>query len=114
SEESPAPPPPLPSPPPPVSEQLPRRDTIFEDEDADLSSLAEIDFGVVETGRWLLKVNGGPNNGAEFYMQPNNSYLIGTDPHSCDIVFHDTSVSRQHARITITPEDELLIEDLKS
>jgi type III secretion system YscD/HrpQ family protein len=108
-------PPPLPSPPqPPISEQPPRQDTIFEDEDADLATLAEIDFGVIETGRWLLKVIGGPNNGAEFYMQASNNYLLGTDPQSCDIVFHDTSVSRQHARIIITPEDELFIEDLKS
>ncbi len=103
---------------PPIEEQTPqqdlRQDTIFEDEDADLASLAEIDFGVVETGRWLLKVIGGPNNGAEFYMQAGNHYVLGTDPQSCDIVFHDTSVSRQHARITVTPEDELLIEDLKS
>ena len=76
--------------------------------------LANIDFGVIEAGRWLLKVIGGPNNGAEFYMQAGNHYVIGTDPHSCDIIFHDTSVSRQHARITVTPEDTLLIEDLKS
>ena len=85
-----------------------------EEESSDLGSLAEIDFGVVEAGRWLLKVIGGPNNGAEFHMQAGNSYVLGTDPHLCDIVFHDTSVSRQHARIIVTPEDTLLIEDLKS
>ncbi|WP_068467253.1 type III secretion system inner membrane ring subunit SctD [Candidatus Protochlamydia phocaeensis] len=88
-------------------------DTIFDD-DANFLPLAEINFGIVETGRWLLKVIGGPNNGAEFYMQAGHSYILGTDPHSCDIVFHDTSVSRQHAKITVTAEDSLTIEDLKS
>lgn len=89
-------------------------DTIFVEENDSTHALAEIDFGVIETGRWLLKVIGGPNSGAEFYMQAGNSYVIGTDPQACDIVFHDTSVSRQHARISVTPEDVLLIEDLKS
>lgn len=77
-------------------------------------ALAEINFEVIDTGRWLLKVVGGPNNGAEFSMQASNNYTIGTDPNSCDIVFHDTSVSRQHARISITSDDKLYIEDLKS
>lgn len=77
-------------------------------------ALAEINFEVIETGRWLLKVVGGPNNGAEFSMQASNNYTIGTDPNSCDIVFHDNSVSRQHARISITSDDKLYIEDLKS
>lgn len=74
----------------------------------------EINFDLLETGRWLLKVIGGPNNGAEFSMQPAASYIIGTDPNSCDIVFHDTSVSRQHAKMTISSEDDISIEDLKS
>lgn len=89
-------------------------DTIFGENEENEFPLAEINFGLTETGRWLLKVVGGPNNGAEFYMQANHHYLLGTDPHSCDIVFHDTSVSRQHARITVTSEDHLFIEDLKS
>jgi len=89
-------------------------DTIFDDNDTTFDILADINFGVTDTGRWLLKVVGGPNNGAEFYMQTGHSYVIGTDPHTCDIVFHDTSVSRQHAKITVTPDETLLIEDLKS
>ncbi|MBA3720903.1 MAG: type III secretion system inner membrane ring subunit SctD [Parachlamydiaceae bacterium] len=88
-------------------------DTIF-DGDNEQTHLADINFGLNETGRWLLKVISGPNNGAEFYMQTGHSYTIGTDSHSCDIVFHDTSVSRQHARIAISDEDHLYIEDLKS
>ncbi len=95
-------------------DELAPTDTIFGEENPELPTLAEIDFGVVETGRWLLKVIGGPNNGAEFYMQAGNTYTLGTDPKVCDIVFHDTSVSRQHARISVSSEDNLTIEDLKS
>lgn len=108
---------PTPTPPPSsfANEQSAQQDTILGDENDQLDgSLAEIDFGVIETGRWLLKVISGPNNGAEFYMQAGNNYVIGTDPQGCDIVFHDTSVSRQHARITVSPEDAISIEDLKS
>lgn len=74
----------------------------------------EINFDVVDMGRWLLKVIGGPNNGAEFSMHPGATYIIGTDPNSCDIVFHDTSVSRQHARLTIAEDETIFIEDLRS
>lgn len=102
--------------PPPTGESIDEEgDSIFEGTDSTSdASFADITFGIPETGRWLLKVVGGPNNGAEFYMQAGHSYTLGTDPHSCDIVFHDTSVSRQHARIIVTEEDSLTIEDLKS
>lgn len=89
-------------------------DTILSENEEEFAPIAEIDFGLVEAGRWLVKVVGGPNNGAEFYMQTGNSYILGTDPNTCDIVFHDTSVSRQHAKIIVSPEDDLSIEDLKS
>lgn len=100
----------------PLEDQMePRQDSIFdENSPAGKDALAEINFELVDTGRWLLKVIGGPNNGAEYAMQASNNYVIGTDPNSCDIVFHDTSVSRQHAKITVTDEDTLFIEDLKS
>lgn len=95
--------------------ELPEHETIYEEKvQEDKGILAEIDFDLRETGRWLLKVIGGPNNGAEFSMQSGSSYLIGTDPTSCDVVFHDTSVSRQHAKISIGDNDVLMIEDLKS
>jgi len=90
-------------------------DTIYEDIPEEAKpKIAEVNFGVTETGRWLLKVIGGPNNGAEFYMQSPQSYLVGTDPLTCDIVFHDTSVSRQHARISVNEDESLAIEDLNS
>ena len=91
-----------------------KHDSIFDEEPSSKHELAEINFGILDTGRWLLKVISGPNNGAEFSMQAGNSYIIGTDPNACDIVFHDTSVSRQHTRITINQDDALNIEDLKS
>lgn len=90
------------------------RDTIFGEEDTDKAALAEINFDLVDAGRWLLKVIAGPNNGAEFSMHSASSYVIGTDPTSCDIVFHDTSVSRQHARISLAADEGMTIEDLKS
>ncbi len=80
----------------------------------DKGVLAEIDFDLRETGRWLLKVIGGPNNGAEFSMQQGQNYIIGTDPNTADVIFHDTSVSRQHARISVSQEGKLTIEDLNS
>lgn len=92
-------------------------DTIFEEEKAaqmEDKEIANINFELLEPGRWLLKVINGPNNGAEFSMQTGNNYTIGTDPNISDIVFYDNSVSRQHARITVNQDDSLAIEDLKS
>lgn len=102
---------------PPISNDSPHEeenDTIFDMNGSQNAGLTQINFDLMETGRWLLKVVGGPNNGAEFSMQSGSSYTIGTDPNSCDIVFYDNSVSRQHARITISQDDQLAIEDLRS
>jgi len=88
--------------------------TILEDNESEFAPLAEINFGLADFGRWLVKVVNGPNNGAEFYMQSGYTYILGTDANTCDIVFHDKSVSRQHAKITVTEEDTLFIEDLNS
>lgn len=100
----------------PLEDDHKENDSIFveEEQHGEKQMLAEIDFNIMETGRWLLKVIAGANNGAEFSMQPSTTYLVGTDPNTCDIVFHDTSVSRQHAKISISANDELTIEDLKS
>ncbi len=69
---------------------------------------------LTQTGRWLLKVISGPNTGAELNLQPDRAYLLGTDAATCDIVFHDLSVSRQHARIAVGEDEALVIEDLHS
>jgi type III secretion system YscD/HrpQ family protein len=71
-------------------------------------------FGVTPETRWLLKVITGPNTGAEFAMQRGKSYLIGKDTASCDIIFQDLSVSRQHARLSVDAEENVSIEDLNS
>lgn len=93
-----------------------KHDTIFGENDLpEQQGPAEIDFGLLEThGKWLVKVVSGPNGGAEFSLQPGTSYLIGTDPASCDIVFSDLSVSRQHGRLTADAEEKITLEDLQS
>lgn len=93
-----------------------RHDTIFEEdlEEDQPNRLAEIDFAIPETGRWLLKVISGPNTGAEYSMDENHSYLLGTDPNTCDLIFNDSSVSRQHVRLHISDSHIITIEDLRS
>ena len=99
---------------------LKRHESIFQDstvEDEKTQGkgfFTEIDFNLSDTGRWLLKVIGGPNTGAEFSMREGHTYVLGTDPNSCDVVFNDTSVSRQHIRITVSDDGILTIEDLRS
>lgn len=83
----------------------------FEEVAEDLST---IHVESLVSTRWLLKVISGPNAGAEFYMSADSTYILGKDPHLCDIVFQDLSVSRQHARISIDADQILSIEDLGS
>lgn len=64
--------------------------------------------------RFILKVIAGPNSGAELALNENRSYSLGTDTASCDVVFHDLSVSRQHARIDVKENGQIFIEDLNS
>ena len=85
-----------------------------EEVDEAVEELERADFDVHEGTRWLLKVVAGPNTGAEFAMEPNQSYTLGTDSSSCDIVFQDVSVSRQHARIEVGSNASLNVEDLDS
>ena len=66
------------------------------------------------SARFLLKVIAGTNTGAEFALEAGHSYLMGTETTSCDIVFHDLSVSREHARLYLSPTGQLEIEDLRS
>ena len=62
----------------------------------------------------MLKVISGPNTGAEFGLEKEHSYVIGKDPTSCEIIFQDLSVSRQHAKISLDENDQVFIEDLRS
>lgn len=79
-----------------------------------VSDLSTVHFDLSSYSRWLIKVVSGPNAGAEFGVQWGGSYTLGKDPHVCDIVFQDLSVSRQHARITVNEEENVFIEDLGS
>jgi type III secretion system YscD/HrpQ family protein len=83
---------------------------LFE-EDSPLSSL---DLEGAPSTRWLLKVISGPNTGAEFTLSPNTSYILGKDPTTCDVVFYDLSVSREHAKMQVLENEALFIEDLNS
>lgn len=90
-------------------------DTLFGEEAPEGGKdVTEVHFDLLETGRWILKVVAGPNNGAEFPLQSDQSYVIGTDPAHCDIIFHDISVSRQHARLTLKEDGTITLEDLGS
>ncbi|MBM3207823.1 MAG: EscD/YscD/HrpQ family type III secretion system inner membrane ring protein [Chlamydiae bacterium] len=80
----------------------------------DLDDLSSVSFGNTGMTRWLLKVISGPNAGAEFSLEKGSSYILGKDPSLSDLVFNDLSVSRQHAKISISDEDEITIEDLGS
>lgn len=64
--------------------------------------------------RFLLKVISGPNIGAEYSLDLDHEYLLGSDSSKCDIVFNDLSVSHQHAKLKIDHDGILYIEDLSS
>lgn len=87
-------------------------DTIFED----LGEEAELPFHISteQNAPLLLKVIAGPNAGAEIGLEKGRDYIIGKDPDSCDIVFNDLSVSRNHAHLSVSQEGILELEDLGS
>jgi len=74
----------------------------------------EVHFDLMEGTRFLLKVVGGPNSGAEFPLSVDHTYVIGTDSQVADIIFHDVSVSRQHASVTLKADNQLMLKDLGS
>jgi len=74
--------------------------------------LSTMHFELPSSGRWLIKVVSGPNAGAEFSLETTHSYILGRDAHTSDVVFHDLSVSRQHAKLEITEDEHPFIEDL--
>ncbi|MCH9625028.1 MAG: hypothetical protein S4CHLAM123_01940 [Chlamydiales bacterium] len=92
----------------PVEEEI-ETDALFEEPEI---PAMQVDLG--ETTRYILKVIAGPNTGAEIALDLEREYLIGTDAASCDIVFNDLSVSREHARLRIDAQGALIIEDLNS
>jgi type III secretion system YscD/HrpQ family protein len=83
-------------------------DTIFEE------SEEEIPFHLIADTPLILKVISGPNVGAEIGIEKGKTYIIGKDPNSCEIVFQDLSVSRNHARLIVQEDKTFFIEDLES
>src|SRR3989344_15251 len=107
------PPPPREEPPEAPREEEPEKgayDTIFEAGGPE----EEAPFNLLPPTNLLLKVISGPNAGAEIGLEKGRSYILGKDPDSSDIVFQDLSVSRNHARLTVSESGALEIEDLGS
>ncbi|MCC5832931.1 MAG: type III secretion system inner membrane ring subunit SctD [Chlamydiales bacterium] len=88
------------------------REEIFREAEGSEEFAPTIDL--TPTTRYLIKVIAGPNTGAEFALDLDREYLIGTDPATCDLIFNDLSVSREHARLSVNKEGGILIEDLGS
>ncbi len=66
------------------------------------------------SSKWMIKVIAGPAIAAFFSLNPGFSYVIGSDSDSSDIILHDLSISKNHARITLSKDGEAAIIDLKS
>jgi type III secretion system YscD/HrpQ family protein len=74
---------------------------------------SSLPFTIGSPSRFFIKVLSGPNQGAEFGMNSDSSYVLGKDA-SADIVFQDLSVSHRHAKLTINEDGSATIEDLNS
>lgn len=93
-----------------LPEEKIEHETIFEIDELDSSPRVELQ----ESSRFILKVLGGPNAGAEYALERDREYKIGSDATVCDIVFHDLSVSREHATLYLDSAGRMFIEDLQS
>lgn len=91
-------------------------DSIFPEVESNIATSNDDDYFVdlSHISRFLLKVISGPNVGAEYSLDLDHEYLLGSDSSKCDIVFNDLSVSHQHAKLRIDHEGSLHIEDLSS
>ncbi|HSX11718.1 MAG TPA: type III secretion system inner membrane ring subunit SctD [Chlamydiales bacterium] len=85
-------------------------DTIFEDSGEE----EPLPFNLGLEAPLLLKVISGPNAGAEIGIEKGRTYTIGKDSNSCDIVFQDLSVSRNHAKLSVSENGVIELEDLGS
>ena len=94
----------------PIEDELEEYDAIFGPEEVASEPVVELKAST----RWMMKVITGPNSGAEMALEPGRSYLLGTDAASCDVVFHDLSVSRNHARLHVGSDETVQVEDLGS
>ena len=76
--------------------------------------MREAGVDLTPTTRFLIKVIAGPNTGAEIALDLDRKYLVGTDTALCDIILNDLSVSREHARLDLSEDGRVEIEDLES
>ena len=88
----------------------PDEETVF----SEISPLDTLSLTSSIPTRWMVKVVTGPNTGAEISLFADTTYTIGGDHKQCDIILHDLSISKQHARITTEGENHIFIEDLGS
>jgi diguanylate cyclase (GGDEF)-like protein len=61
----------------------------------------------------VLIVMSGPTTGQTVFLESKSKWNLGR-LNTCDIVFHDASVSRSHADITFDPPSKWYVEDLGS
>lgn len=87
------------------------QDTIF---NVDSDALEYLELELLDLGRWVLKIMGGTLQGAEFTLDAEKSYVLGNDPKTCDIVLHDRTISKNHAKISFLSDGSVQIEDLTS
>jgi type III secretion system YscD/HrpQ family protein len=95
-----------------LSEESPEEE--LTEDTFDASELPEMEIDLRQTTRFILKVIAGPNTGAEFALDYDRQYLIGTDTVTCDIIFNDLSVSREHAQLGVSKDGIITIRDLGS
>ncbi|SFW01078.1 FHA domain-containing protein [Chlamydia abortus] len=83
---------------------------------AEIDEIAQknVSVDLSQPARFLLKVLAGANIGAEFHLDTGKSYILGSDPASADIVFNDLSVSHRHAKIIVSNDGSIMLEDLGS
>lgn len=67
-----------------------------------------------EGSKWLIKVITGPGSGATFPLNSNTSYIVGSDSKTSDILLHDLSISKNHAKLSVAEDGTTSISDLNS
>ena len=78
--------------------------------------------GQVKTARGVLRFSAVDRNGHNFSFdlvvedleKQQRSAVIGRNPRQCDVVLLHPTVSRRHARLTLTADNRLQVEDLGS
>lgn len=98
----------------PAPEEVEKEPTVYDTIFEDMEEPGEVPFHLLQPANLLLKVISGPNAGAEIGIEKGKTYTIGKDPNTCDIVFQDLSVSRNHAKLSVSPDGVIELEDLGS